>query len=43
MSFVLLNFFFKKEFEGTHGFWQIVAQEKDEWQKLENDFLAFSG
>ena len=27
---------FKAEFEGPDGLWQIVAQSRDEWQKLEN-------
>ena len=33
-----LNDFFKKNFEGSVGFWQVVAQNRDEWQKLEDDF-----
>ena len=37
-----LNKFFKMEFEGPVGFWRIIAQNRDEWQSLENDFINFS-
>jgi len=30
---------FKKEFEGPIGFWQIIAQNRNEWHELEDDFV----